>query len=83
MCYMCAFFIFSKYDHVLDVFIFRETGGEGEEKKYRCVVASPSPPTGDQTYNPGRYHDWELNQQTSGSQDDTQSTEPHQPGHIP
>ena len=31
-------------------------------------------------HNPGMCPDWELNQQPCGSQDSTQSTEPHQPG---
>ena len=36
-------------------------GRKGE--KYRCVVASWAPPTGDLFCNPGMYPDWELNQQ--------------------
>ena len=53
---------------------------EREGKKHLCVVASHTPPTGDLAYNPGRYPDWELNQQPFASQAGTQSTEPHQPG---
>ena len=36
-------------------------------------------PTRDLAHNPGMDPDWELNQQTFGSQAGTQSTEPHQP----
>ena len=61
---------------VLFVFIFRERGREGEREgeKHQCVVASCMPPTGDLARNPGMCPDWELNQRTLGSQDDTQST---------
>ena len=38
------------------------------------------PPTGDLAQNPGMCPDQELNWQPFGSQADTQSTEPHQPG---
>ena len=34
----------------------------------------------DLVHNPGMCPDWELNQQTFGSQAGAQSTEPHQPG---
>ena len=64
------------------LFIFRQRRREGqrEGRKHQCVVASHKPPTGDLTHNPGMCPDWELNQQPSGSQAGTQSTEPHQPG---
>ena len=37
------------------LFIFRERGREGERQgeKHQCVVASPTPPTGDLAHNPG------------------------------
>ena len=38
------------------------------------------PPTGDLAHNPGMYPDWELNWRLFGSQTDTQSTDPYQPG---
>ena len=40
-----------------------------------CLQHTPYP-------GPGMYPVWELNQQPFGSQAGTQSTEPHQPGHI-
>ena len=58
----------------------RERDGEREGEKYQCVVASRMPPTGDLAGNPGMCPEWELNQRPFGSQADTQSTEPHQPG---
>ena len=48
--------------------------------KHQCVVAAHTPPTGDPACNPGMCPDWELNRWPFGSQDGTQSTEPHQPG---
>ena len=62
--------------------VFRERGRAGETEGEKCwyVVASHVPPTGDQACNPGMCPDWELNQQSFGSQSDAQSTEPHQPG---
>ena len=64
------------------LFIFRQRGREGEREgqKDQCVVASPTPPTGDLVHNPGMCPDWESNQQPFGSQASAQSTEPHQPG---
>ena len=58
--------------------IFRERGREGE--KHECVVASPTPPTGDMACNPGMCPDWEWEGWPFGLQAGTQSTEPHQPG---
>ena len=43
------------------------------------MVVFHVPPTGDRAHNPGMYPDWELNLQPFGSQNSTQSTEPHQP----
>ena len=62
------------------LFIFRERGREGE--KHQCVVASHAPPTADLACTPGMRPDWETNQRPLGSQAGTQSTEPHQPGHV-
>ena len=46
------------------VFIFRERGrkGEREGEKHHCVLASRTPPPGDQACNPGVCPAWELNQ---------------------
>ena len=63
------------------LFNFREgREGEREVEKYRYVVASHMPPTGDLAHNPGMCPDWELNQKPFGSQSGAQSTKPHQPG---
>ena len=56
--------------------IFRE----GKGRKQQCVVASQAPPTGDLAHNPGMCPDWEWNPRHPGSQANTQSMEPHQPG---
>ena len=56
----------------------REWENEGE--KHQCVVASHVPPTGDLVHNPGMCPNWELNRWPFGSQANTQSTEPYQPG---
>ena len=40
------------------------------------------PPTGDLACNQGMCPDWESNQRPFVSEFGTQSTEPHQPGHI-
>ena len=45
-----------------------------------CSCLKQAPPTGDLAHNPGMCPDWEWNQRPFGSQDDAQSTEPHQPG---
>ena len=58
------------------LFIFRE-GGEREKERERNIS---KPPTGDLARNPGKYSDWESNQQPFVSQTSTQSTELHQPG---
>ena len=60
------FFLFLKFAQLLlsvpysfysfiYLFIFRERGREGgrEGEKHQCVVASPTPPIGDLTLNPG------------------------------
>ena len=70
-----AFVFFNIY-----LFLERGEGREKEEEKHQCVVPSPVPPTGDLAWNPGMCPDWELNLWPFGSQADTQSTEPHQPG---
>ena len=71
-------FIFFK----IYLFIFRQTGREGERKgeKHQYVVASHTPPTGDLGCNPDMCPDWGSNLEPFGSQAGTQSTEPHQPG---
>ena len=43
------------------------------------MVASHTPPTGDQASNLDTCPGWESNQQPCGSQADAQSTESHQP----
>ena len=62
--------------------IFLDGGREGEREgeKHQCVVDSRTPPTGDLACNPGMFPDSESNQQPSGLQAGTQSTEPHQAG---
>ena len=64
------------------LFIYFKRGKERERQgdKHQCVVASHAPPTGDLTHSPGMCPDWESNQWLFGSQADTQSTKPHQPG---
>ena len=42
--------------------------------------ASYMPPTRELAHNPAMCPDWESNWQPFGSQSNTQSTEPHQPG---
>ena len=56
--------------------------GERKGEKHQCVVASHMAPTGDLARNPGMCPDWEWNLWPFGSQADTQSTEPHQPGLV-
>ena len=57
------------------LFIYFLEGG-----KQQCVVAPPTPPTGDLACNPGMCPGWECNQLPFGSQAQAQSTELHQPG---
>ena len=64
------------------LFIFGERGMEGEEEKHQYVVASYTPSTGILSCNPGVCPDWESDWQPFGLQVGTQSTEPHQPGHL-
>ena len=55
----------------------------GREKEWEtsvCGCLSCALP-GDLAGNPDMCPDWELNQRPFRSQADTQSTEPHQPGH--
>ena len=49
------------------LFIFRG-GGREKEEKHQSVVASCTTPTEDLAHNPGRYPDWESNQQPFGLQ---------------
>ena len=56
--------------------------GEREEEKQQWVVASHSLHAGDLVHNPGMCPDQKLNWLPFGLQAGTQSTEPHQPGHI-
>ena len=53
---------------------------EREGEKQQCVVAPPTPPTGDVACNPGMWPGWESNQGPSDLQAGTQSTEPYWPG---
>ena len=62
------------------LFTFREERERRKREKHQCVVAFHGPPTGDLAHNRGMCPDWESNQWPFGSQADTQSTEPHQPG---
>ena len=76
---------FFNFDFKNKLFIFREREKEGEregEKHQRVVVSHTAltPTTGDLAHNPGMCPDWESNLWTFGSQANTQSTEPHQPG---
>ena len=57
---------------------------EGREKEQResmcgCLLRTPN---GDLACNPGMCPDWESSQRPFGLQADTQSIEPHQPGHV-
>ena len=72
----CIVFYFKKF-----VCLFSERG-EGKERGREtsmCGFLSRAP-YWEPGPNPGMCPDWELNQQPFGSQDGTQSTEPHQPG---
>ena len=80
---MRSLYIYTSFLKRFYLFIFREgEGRETEGEKQQCVVASQAPPTGDLARNPGMCPDWESNLRTFGLQAGTQSTEPHQPGHI-
>ena len=58
----------------------RNEWSERKWEKHQCVVASRASLTEDPVHNPGLCPDWESNPQPYGSQDGTQSTEPHQLG---
>ena len=75
---ICIFNFFLRFY----LFLGRGREGEREGEKCQCVVASHTPPTGDLAHNPGMCPDWESNQGHFGLQAGTQSTEPHQPGHV-
>ena len=55
-------------------------GEDREREKHSCVVASSVPPTGDPAGNPGMCPDWESTSNPLVSQNNAQSTDPHQPG---
>ena len=63
--YLPSFKIFFK---VVFIHFQREGKRSREGEKYRCVVATPAPCTGDLAHNPGMCPDWELNQQPFDSQ---------------
>ena len=88
--FMCKHYFYIKILHsfyikILHSFLFlflkireREREGEREGEKYQCVAVFLCAPSWGLACNPGMYP--ESNQQPSGSQAGTQSTEPHQPG---
>ena len=51
------------------------------QEKHLSIFCLSLFPTGDLAHNPGMCHDWESNWRPLGSQANTQSTEPDQPGH--
>ena len=62
-------------------YLFLERGeGRKRGRETSICVASRVPRTRDLAHNPGICPDWESNQWLFGSQADTQSTKPHQPG---
>ena len=80
----CIFF-----KDLINVFIFKERGREGErEGEKHQSFPSHIPPTGDPAHtpptvpacNPGMCPVWQLNPQPFSSQARAQSTEPHLPG---
>ena len=62
------------------LFILERKGGRKSERNINVWLPLVCPPTRDLARNPGMCPDWESNQRPSGSQAQTQSTEPHQPG---
>ena len=67
------------------IYLFLERGERRENERRRNIrvwLPLMCPPLGtqQQAHNPGTWPDWESNWQRFGSQDSTQSTEPHQPG---
>ena len=70
----------------LKIFYLILDRGEGREKERERNINGWLPlnvtSTGDLACNPGMCSDWESNQRPFGSQADTQSTEPYQPGLI-
>ena len=69
-------------DFLMILFIFRETGREGErERNINVSLLLVCPSTGDMACNPGICPDWELNA-TLWFAACAQSTELHQPGLI-
>ena len=92
-CWWVCTYIFTllnmKYIHMSEnsffyLFIFRQRRREGEREgeKHQCVVASHMSSPGDLAHNPSMCPDWESDLQPFRSQASTQSTQPHQPGHI-
>ena len=69
-------YVAKKYSLKDFIYLFLETGEgrdrEGEE--HQCMVASHALPTAGLFHNPGMCSEWELNQQTFGSQ---AGSEPH------
>ena len=59
----CYIILLSFLKDFIYLFIFRETGREGERdrEKHQCVVASCAPFAGDLACNPGMCPDWESN----------------------
>ena len=84
MCFWTLFFCIDQFFFKKVLFIFRETGREGEREgeKHQRVVASHVPPTRYLAQNPGMCPDWESNQRPFSMQAGAGTTEPHQPGLI-
>ena len=66
------------------LFIFRESGKEGEREgeKHQHVVASCVPPTEDLSHNPDMCPRLGIEPVTVWFASGAQSTEPHQPGQL-